>query len=126
MSKKQQNTHNPAQLLEDMGQVVAALIGTLLSSRGQLRERAQQQTDLLLQRLPFVTRSDYDALHGMLQKARLEQEALKARLEALEGKKASAPSGNQQRNMVNEKLTKPATAVKKSKAATKHPASRRS
>jgi BMFP domain-containing protein YqiC len=35
----------------------------------------------------FVTREEFDAVRAMAQKAREENEALKARLDALEGKK---------------------------------------
>ena len=109
-----QDGHSGRQMLEDMGQVVASLLGTLVSSRGQLREQAKQKIAMAMQHLPVVSRDDYDALHGMLQKARMEQESLKARLDALERKNAKGRAQNGGKNPLNEKLKKSGGKAKNS------------
>lgn len=106
MKERKERATNAGQMLEDMGQVAASVLGLLLDGRGPLRNQAQQKMDLLLQRLPFVTRDDFAALHGLLQQARLEQEALKERLAALEGKAVKGASAARAKNPVNEKLKK--------------------
>lgn len=116
MKNRNESTMNASQMLEDMGQVAASLLGLLLDGRGPLRTQAGQKMDLLLQRLPFVTRDDFAALHGMLQQARLEQEALKARLAALEGKTVKGATAVRAKNPVNEKLKKIRPQQKKSSA----------
>ncbi len=105
---------NGAQLLQDMGQVLSNLLGTIASGRGQVRTQAKEKLELLLQHVPLVSREEFDALHAMLQKARMEQEALKARLDALEGKPVKSASQRGTNNPVNEKLKKSTAVQKKS------------
>lgn len=116
MQERNAQGANARQTLEDMAQVAASLFGLLLDGRGPLRNQAQQKMALLLQRLPFPTRDEVAALHGMLQQARLEQEALKARLDALEGKPVKSATAPRAKNPVNEKLTKNRPQQKKSSA----------
>lgn len=116
MKNRNQHTSGARQTLEDMGQVAASVFGLLLEGRGPLRNQAGQKLDLLLQRLPFVTRDDFAALHGMLQQARLEQEALKQRLAALEGKPVKSTKAARAKNPVNENLRKNRPQQKKSSA----------
>jgi BMFP domain-containing protein YqiC len=87
--------HSPTQMLADIGQVIGSCVGLALSGRAQLRERGEQRLELLLRQLPFVLRTEHDALHGMLQKARLEQAALTARLARLEQPTAATPAAAQ-------------------------------
>jgi BMFP domain-containing protein YqiC len=130
MEETMKNTNDSklggAQMLEDMGQVLTSLLGTLVSGRGQVREQAKQKADLLLQRLPFVSRDEYDALHGMLKKARLEQESIKERLDILEGKSSvkTAHKATSNKKPVNEKL-KPKTAKTKKSSASRNKTSPR-
>lgn len=84
--KSDKQNHDFGQMMEDAGQLASALFGTLLGGRGILRDQAKQKFALASARLPFVTRDDFDALHAILQQARLEQNRLAARLDALEGK----------------------------------------
>jgi BMFP domain-containing protein YqiC len=116
MKNRNESTTNARQTLDDMGQMAASLFGLLLDGRGPLRNQASQKMDLLLQRLPFVTRDDFAALHGLLQQVRLEQEAIKARLAALEGKTVKGAKAARAKNPVNEKLKKIHPQQKKSSA----------
>ncbi len=116
MKSRNESKTNAGQVLDDMGRVAASLLGVVLDGRGPLRKQAGQKLDLLLQRLPFVTRDDFAALHGLLQQARLEQEALKERLAALEGRTVKATKAARAKNPVNEKLKKIHPQQKKSSA----------
>lgn len=105
------------QFLDDMGQVLAALLGTAASARGTMRGQAQQRMGLLLQRLQLVGRDEFDALHDMLKAARLAQSRIEARLEVLE--KTLSPKTAKQglKARVNESLTK--TKPKQNKSVRK-------
>ncbi|MEJ0063795.1 MAG: accessory factor UbiK family protein [Alphaproteobacteria bacterium] len=92
------------QFLEDMGHVLAALLGTAVSARGQARGKAKQKLGLLLQRLQLAGREDFDALHDMLKAARSEQESLKARVAALEGKSENKGGPATVKAPINRKL----------------------
>jgi BMFP domain-containing protein YqiC len=103
-----------SQFLDDMGQVLAALLGTAASARGTFRGQAEQRLELLLQRLHLVGRDEFDALHDMLKAARLAQTRIEARLDALEkcaNPKSTKPSPKAR---VNESLTKTKPKTNKS------------
>ncbi len=114
--KSDKQDHDIGQILEDVGQLASAVFGTLLGGRSMLRDQAKQKFTLASARLPFVTREDYDALHAMLQQARMEQSRLAARLDALEGKtvhsKKTAPANDDR--PVKKKLTRQTRRAKKS------------
>lgn len=114
--KSDKQNHDFGQMIEDAGQLAGAVFGILLGGRGQLRDQAKQKFALASARLPFVTREDYDALHAMLQQARLEQNRLAARLDALEGKTVHSkktPPANDDRP-VKKKLMRQSRGAKKS------------
>lgn len=92
--------------LEDMGQVLAALFGTAMSARGEARTQARQRFGLLARRLQLVSRDEFEALHGMVQQARIEQGELRRRLDALEGKSGRTPKSAAVKRKVNETLKK--------------------
>ncbi len=92
--------------LEDMGQVLAALFGTALSARGEARAQAKQRLGLLARRLQLVSRDEFEALHGMLQQSRIEQDELRRRLDALEGKSVRTRKSAAVKRKVNETLKK--------------------
>lgn len=96
----------PSQFLDDMGQVLAALLGTATSAQGQMRGQVQQRLALLLQRLHLVGRDEFDALHDMLKTARLAQTRLEARLDALEKRLQPKAAAGKVKNRVNETLRK--------------------
>jgi len=114
MKQNKTSQASGTQTLEDLGQVLSGLFGTLLSGRGQLREQAQKKMELLAHRLPYVRRDEFDALHAMLQKARLEQESLKARLDRLEGKSGKNTVADSVKTPASKKTKKTTAPIRKS------------
>lgn len=102
------------QFLDDMGQVLAALLGTAASARGTVRGQAQQRMGLLLQRLQLVGRDEFDALHDMLKAARLAQTRIETRLDTLEKQQSPKAVKLASKARVNESLTKTKPKTNKS------------
>ena len=61
-------------------------MGVAQGARDEAETALKSMMDRWLADRDFVTREEFDAVRAMAQKAREENEALKARLEALEGK----------------------------------------
>ncbi len=95
-----------SQFLGDMGQVLAALLGTAVASRHQMRDQAQQRVSMLLQRLHLVGRDEFDALHDMLKTARMAQVKIEARLDALENPIRAKAGAATAKTRVNKPLRK--------------------
>jgi BMFP domain-containing protein YqiC len=84
-------TNNP--LLDDLARVAAGALGTLTDVRSQAEARLRDQFERLLGRMDLVTREEFEAVKAMAAKARLEQEALERRLEALEARLMPVAAG---------------------------------
>jgi len=85
-------------LLDDLARVATSAMGTLQGVRGEVEGRLRDQFERVLANMDMVTREEFDAVKAMAQAARLENEDLRARLEALEAaakkpaaKKKAAP-----------------------------------
>ena len=74
-----------AQLQGQFGQFVPDMAR---AAREDFETQARATVMTVLSRLELVTREEFDAARAMAQKAREENEALKARLDALEAKAA--------------------------------------
>ena len=61
-------------------------MGVAQGAREEANTAMKSLMDRWLADRDFVTREEFDAVRAMAQKAREENEALKARIEALEGK----------------------------------------
>lgn len=77
-------------LFDDLSRVATGALGTLGGLRAELETRIREQVEHLLGRMNLVRREEFDAVQAMVAKARLEQEALTARLAALEARLAVA------------------------------------
>ncbi|HYL48129.1 MAG TPA: accessory factor UbiK family protein [Stellaceae bacterium] len=73
-------------LFEDFARVAQGAAGALVGLRDELEARIKDQVDRVLSRMNLVRREEFDAVQAMAAKARREQEALAARLDALEGR----------------------------------------
>jgi BMFP domain-containing protein YqiC len=73
-------------LFEDFARVAQGAAGALAGLRDELETRVKDQVDRVLSRMNLVRREEFDAVQTMAAKARREQEALAARLDALEAK----------------------------------------
>jgi len=73
-------------LVEDLGQLMTNAMGVAQGARDEAETAMKSMLDRWLADRNFVTRDEFDAVRAMAQKAREENEALKARLDALEAK----------------------------------------
>ncbi len=74
-------------ILDDISQLMTNAMGVAQGARDEAETAMKGIMDRWLADRDFVTREEFDAVRTMAQKAREENEALKARIEALEGKK---------------------------------------
>jgi BMFP domain-containing protein YqiC len=73
-------------VLDDLSQLMTNAMGVAQGAREEAETAMKSLVDRWLADRDFVTREEFDAVRAMAQKAREENEALKARIEALEGK----------------------------------------
>jgi BMFP domain-containing protein YqiC len=75
--------------MEDVGQLMTNAMGVAQGAKAEAETAMKSMMDRWLADRDFVTREEFDAVRAMAQKAREENEALKARLDALEAGAAS-------------------------------------
>lgn len=80
-------SENP--LIADLVKMANSAAGTVAGMTREARENARERFKEALGGMDFVTREEFDTVKLMAQKAREENEALKARLEELEAKLAA-------------------------------------
>lgn len=74
-------------IMDDISQLMTNAMGVAQGAKDEAETAMKSLMDHWLADRDFVTREEFDAVRTMAQKAREENEALKARIEALEGKK---------------------------------------
>ena len=74
-------------MMDDISQLMTNAMGVAQGAREDAENAMKSLMDRWLADRDFVTREEFDAVRAMAQKAREENEALSARLEALEKKK---------------------------------------
>jgi len=72
-------------MLDDLSQLMTNAMGVAQGARDEAETALKSMIDRWLADRDLVTREEFDAVRAMAQKAREENEALKARIEALEG-----------------------------------------
>ena len=77
-------------LMEDIGQLMTNAMGVAQGARSEAETAMKGLIDRWLAERDFVTRDEFDAARAMAQKAREENEALRARLDALESRLSPA------------------------------------
>jgi BMFP domain-containing protein YqiC len=77
----------PNKFLDDMSKLMTNAMGVAQGAKSEAETAMKGWIDRWLADRDFVTREEFDAVRAMAQKAREENEALKARLDALEPKK---------------------------------------
>lgn len=75
--------------LDDISQLMTNAMGVAQGAKTEAETAMKSLVDRWMADRDFVTREEFDAVRAMAQKAREENEALKARLDALEAKKKS-------------------------------------
>ncbi|MCT4554798.1 MAG: accessory factor UbiK family protein [Pelagimonas sp.] len=73
-------------VFDDISQLMTNAMGVAQGARAEAETAMSSMIDRWLADRDFVTREEFDAVRAMAQKAREENEALKARLDALEAK----------------------------------------
>lgn len=71
-------------IVDDLSQLMTNAMGVAQGARDEAESAMKGLVDRWLADRDFVTREEFDAVRAMAQKAREENEALKARLDALE------------------------------------------
>ncbi|WP_135504624.1 accessory factor UbiK family protein [Roseovarius aestuariivivens] len=71
-------------VLDDLSQLMTNAMGVAQGAKSEAETAMKSMIDRWLAERDFVTREEFDAVRAMAQKAREENEALKARLDALE------------------------------------------
>jgi len=74
-------------ILDDISQLATNAMGVAQGAREEAETAMKGWVDRWLADRDFVTREEFDAVRAMAQKAREENAALLARIEALEAKK---------------------------------------
>lgn len=77
-------------VLDDISQLMTNAMGVAQGAKTEAEMAMKSMMDRWLADRDFVTRDEFDAVRAMAQKAREENEALKARLDALEAAKPAA------------------------------------
>ncbi|MEL7013370.1 MAG: accessory factor UbiK family protein [Pseudomonadota bacterium] len=78
---------NRNKVLDDLSQLMTNAMGVAQGAREEAETAFKSMVDRWLAERDFVTREEFDAVRTMAQKAREENAALLARIEALEAKK---------------------------------------
>lgn len=73
-------------VFDDLSQLMTNAMGVAQGAKDEANNAMSSMMDRWLAARDFVTREEFEAVRGMAQKAREENEALKARLDALEAK----------------------------------------
>ena len=73
-------------IMEDISQLMTNAMGVAQGAQEEAETAMKSLLDRWLADRDFVTREEFDAVRAMAQKAREENEALKARIAALEAK----------------------------------------
>jgi len=71
-------------IFDDISQLMTNAMGVAQGAKDEAENAMKSMMDRWLADRDFVTRDEFDAVRAMAQKAREENEALKARLDALE------------------------------------------
>lgn len=77
-------SENP--LFADLAKLMNSAAGTFAGMTREARDAARERFREAMGGMDFVSRDEFDAVKDMAAKAREENEALKARIEALEAK----------------------------------------
>ena len=70
--------------LDDIGQMMTNAVGVAQGAKDEAETAMKSLMDRWLADRNFVTREEFDAVRAMAQKAREENDVLKARMDALE------------------------------------------
>lgn len=78
-------------IFDDISQLMTNAMGVAQGAKSEAETAMSSWIDRWMAERDFVTREEFDAVRAMAQKAREENDMLKARLDALETVKAKKP-----------------------------------
>ena len=78
-------------ILDDLAKTATGAVGVLQSARQEVEALARARLERLLDKMELVTREEFEAVKEMAAKARAENDALAARIAALEAAMAPKP-----------------------------------
>ena len=99
-------TGGPNRILDEFAKFMTDAAGAAQGVRKEVETAFRAQAERILNSMDVVQREEFDAVRDMAAKARVENEKLMARIEALEAKLGQTPA------------KKPAAAAKKPSAGT--------
>ncbi len=73
--------------MDDISQLMTNAMGVAQGAKTEAETAVKSMLDRWMADRDFVTREEFDAVRAMAQKAREENDALKARLDAMDGPK---------------------------------------
>jgi len=76
------HTQNP--FLNDLSKLATGAVGAVQGMKQEVEAMARQRVERILADLDLVPREEFEAVKDMAREARLENEALRKRIEALE------------------------------------------
>jgi BMFP domain-containing protein YqiC len=79
-------TNGPNRILDELAKLMTDAAGAAQGVRREVEQAFRAQAERLLNSMEIVQREEFDAVRDMAVKARAENKALAARLEALEAK----------------------------------------
>jgi BMFP domain-containing protein YqiC len=79
-------------LLDDLARAASGALGALAGVRGEIEAQLRSRLEAWLKAQNLVAREEFEAVKAMAAKARMENEALAARLAELEKKLAESHS----------------------------------
>ena len=82
-------TQNP--FLDDLARMAQGVVGGLSGLKHEIDTRLREQLERVLSHMDLVSREEFEVVKAMAAKARDEQEAMAARLTALEARLATPP-----------------------------------
>lgn len=109
-------------LFDDLARVAGGAMTSFTTLRDEAEARLKTQFERILASMDLVRRDEFQAVKAMAAKARKENAALAARLDALEGKPARKAGTRATKAKAPARSTKPKTAARKAargKTATK-------
>ncbi|WP_420345101.1 accessory factor UbiK family protein [Pelagibius sp.] len=80
-------------ILDDFARLASSAMGVAAGMRGEVEARLREQMERLLSQMDVVPREEFDAIKAVAIAAREEQEALTAKLAALEARLAALEGG---------------------------------
>lgn len=75
-----------SKFFDDMARMMSGAAGTMFDAKRELEQQFSAQIEKFLLKMNFVSREEFEVVRAMAQKAREENEELRARIEALEAR----------------------------------------